>query len=94
MSLIFVINSVKISMYLGILLLGLVVVLRLWFLLIDEMKLGYRIIKRYNKTEQIKISTKTNKEAIEVLESVELSARVSTSELYSMENVFSAFSWY
>lgn len=44
--------------------------------------------------EQIKISTKTNKEAIEVLESVELSARVSTSELYSMENVFSAFSWY
>lgn len=44
--------------------------------------------------EQIKISTKTNKEAIEVLESAELSARVSTSELYSMENVFSAFSWY
>lgn len=38
--------------------------------------------------EQIKISTKTNKEAIEVLESAELSARVSTSELYSMENVF------
>ena len=49
MSLIFVINSVKISMYLGILLLGLVVVLRLWFLPIDKMKLGYRIIKRYNK---------------------------------------------
>ena len=81
-------------MYLGILLLGLVVVLRLWFLLIDEMKLGYRIIKRYNKMEQIEISTKTNKEAIEVLESGELSARVSTSELYSMENVFSAYSWY
>ena len=44
--------------------------------------------------EQIKISTKTYKEAIEVLESQELSAKVSTSELYSMENVFSAFSWY
>ena len=44
--------------------------------------------------EQIKISTKTNKEAIEVLESAELSARVSTSELYSLENSFSAFSWY
>jgi len=43
--------------------------------------------------EQIKISAKTNKEAIEVLESAELSARVSTSELYSMENVFSSFSW-
>lgn len=41
--------------------------------------------------EQIKISTKTNKEAIEVLESAELSARVSTSELYSMENVFLRF---
>ena len=41
--------------------------------------------------EQIKISTKTNKEAIEVLESVELSAKVATSELYSMENVFSAY---
>ena len=38
--------------------------------------------------EQIKISTKTNKEAIEVLESGELSARVSTSELYSMEMFF------
>lgn len=38
--------------------------------------------------EQIKISTKTNKEAIEVLESVELSSKVATSELYSMENVF------
>lgn len=34
--------------------------------------------------EQIKISTKTNKEAIEILESEELSAKVSTSELYSM----------
>lgn len=43
--------------------------------------------------EQIKISTKTNKEAIEVLESVELSAKVSTSELLSMENSFSSFSW-
>lgn len=32
--------------------------------------------------EQIKISTKTNKEAIKVLESKELSAGVSTSELY------------
>lgn len=38
--------------------------------------------------EQIKISTKTHKEAIEVLESAELSARVSTAELYSLENVF------
>lgn len=36
-------------MYLGILLLGLVVVLRLWFLPTDKIKLGYRIIKRYNK---------------------------------------------
>ena len=44
--------------------------------------------------EQIKISTKTNKEAIEVLESEELSARVSTSELYSIENSFSSFLWY
>lgn len=41
--------------------------------------------------EQIKISTKTNKEAIEILESEELSAKVSTSELYSMENSFSSF---
>lgn len=59
-------------MYLGILLLGLVVVLRPWFLPIDWLRLGYQLIKRYNKMEQIKISTKTNKEAIEVLESVEL----------------------
>lgn len=44
--------------------------------------------------EQIKISTKTHKEAIEILESEELSAKVSTAELYSLENVFSAYSWY
>lgn len=44
--------------------------------------------------EHIEISTKTQREAIEVLESVELSAKVATSELYSMENVFSALSWY
>lgn len=48
------------------------------------MKLGYQLIKRYNKMEQIEISTKTQKEAIEILESEELSAKVSTSELYSM----------
>ena len=49
MSLIFAINSVKISMYLEILLLGLVVVFRLWFLLIDARKLRYQFIKRCDK---------------------------------------------
>lgn len=44
--------------------------------------------------KHIEISTKTQKEAIKVLESQELSAKVSTSELLSMENSFSAFSWY
>ena len=44
--------------------------------------------------EQIKISTKTHKKAIEVLESQELSANVTTTELLSMENSFSSFSWY
>ena len=43
--------------------------------------------------EHIEISTKTQKEAIEVLESQELSAKVATSELLSMENSFSSFSW-
>lgn len=51
-------------------------------------------IKRYNEMEHIEIRTKTQREAIEVLESVELSAEVATSELYSMENSFSAYSWY
>lgn len=44
--------------------------------------------------EHIEISTKTQREAIEVLESKELSAKVSTAELYSMENSFSSYSWY
>lgn len=44
--------------------------------------------------EHIEISTKTQKEAIKVLESQELSAKVSTSELLLMENSFSSFSWY
>lgn len=44
--------------------------------------------------EHIEISTKTQREAIEVLESKELSPRVSTAELYSMENSFFSYSWY
>lgn len=44
--------------------------------------------------EHIEIRTKTQREAIEVLESKELSARVLTSELYSMETSFSSYSWY
>ena len=44
--------------------------------------------------EHIEISTKTQREAIEVLESKELSPRVSTAELYLTENSFSSYSWY
>lgn len=44
--------------------------------------------------EHSKLLAKGVNEAIKILESDVLSAEVETSELYSLENIFSAFSWY
>lgn len=44
--------------------------------------------------EHSKLLAKGVNEAIKILESDVLSAEVETSELYSLENIFSAYSWY
>lgn len=44
--------------------------------------------------EHSKLLAKGVNEAIRILESDVLSAEVETSELYSLENIFSAYSWY
>ena len=71
-------------MYLEILLLGLVVARVTRFFSSLGLQRGYLNIEEVIIMEHIEISTKTQKEAIEILESEELSAKVSTSELYSM----------
>lgn len=44
--------------------------------------------------EYSKLLAKGVNEAIRILESNVLSSEVETSELYSLENIFSSFSWY
>lgn len=44
--------------------------------------------------EHSKLLAKGVNEAIKILESDVLSAEVETSELYSLENIFSAYFWY
>lgn len=44
--------------------------------------------------EHSKLLAKGINEAIKILESDVLSANIETSELYSLENIFSAYSWY
>lgn len=44
--------------------------------------------------EHSKLLAKGQNEAIRILESNVLSAEVETSELYSLENLFSSYSWY
>lgn len=44
--------------------------------------------------EHSKLLAKGVNEAIKILESDVLSAEVETSELYSLENIFSAYSWF
>ena len=45
-------------------------------------------------TENIKLLSMTQSQAIKMLESEELATQIATSELLSAENHFSAFSWY